>query len=202
MTEKLNPTIAIGAAALVSVLTSTTAATAQANNSRGWYKVCSEQNETKICNVQYQVVAGTGQVVTSVNLAELTGKINRRVFQITVPTGRLLPPGLELQIDNKQKTKIPYVFCAPRTCAAEVKLDDNLVKVLKAGGEMTIVSRNVQGQPNPIKVTLQGFTKAYDGPPLKQDELQSQQKQLEEQLKKKAEETRKKLQEAQEKAKN
>lgn len=191
----------IAVAATTSVFVSVADAQQQRTAPRGWYKVCSEQSGTKICNVQFQAYAGTGQVVTSVNLAELTGKVERRVFQITVPTGRLLPPGIEIQVDSKQKTSIPYVFCAPRTCAAEVKLDDNLVKVLKNGGELTITSRNVQNQPTPIKVTLQGFTAAYDGPPLKQDELRTKQQQLEEELRKKAEETRKKLQDAQDKAK-
>jgi len=190
-------TIAAGTLATMSATT----AEAQNIRSKGWYKVCSEQNETKICNVQYQAVAGTGQVVTSINLAEITGKVKRRVFQITVPTGRLIPPGIVLQVDGKKGAKIPYVFCAPRSCAAEVKLDDNLVKVLKAGGELMIISTNVQNKPNPIKITLKGFTAAYDGPPLKQDELQSKQKELQEELQKKAKETRKKLQDAQDKAK-
>ena len=76
-------------------------------------------------------------------------------------------------------------YCAseqPRICAAEVGLDDNLVKVLKAGGELTLASTNMQGKPNPLKVTLEGFTAAYDGPPIKQDALQDRQKKLEEEL--------------------
>jgi len=189
--------LGIGAMLAMSV----TAVEAQKVRSKGWYKVCSEQDGTKICNVQFQAVAGTGQVVTSVNLAEITGKVNRRVFQITVPTGRLIPPGIEIQIDKKKKTSIPYVFCAPRTCAGEVKLDDKLVAILKNGGEMTITSKNVQNRSNPIKITLEGFTSAYDGPPLKQSELQTKQKELEEELRKKAQATRKKLQEAQDAAK-
>ena len=176
-------------------------ANAQAARSNGWFKACSDQGESKICNVQYQAVAANGQVITSLNLAEITGKVERRVFQITVPTGRLIPPGIQLQVDDKKATALPYAFCAPRTCAAEVKLDDELVAILKAGGELTVTSINFQGKPNPIKVTLEGFTAAYDGPPIKQDELQSKQKELEEELRKKAEETRKKLQEAQDAAK-
>ena len=173
---------------------------AQALNSNGWYKACSDQGNNKICNVQYQVVASTGQVVTSVNLAEITGEIQRRIFQITVPTGRRIPPGIELQIDGKKANALPYSFCTPRICAAEVKLDDNLVGVLKAGGKLTATSTNFQGKKNPIEITLQGFTAAYDGPPIKREELQSRQDKLAEQLKQKAEETKKKLQEAQDAA--
>lgn len=179
--------------------------TAMAQNTtkpQGWYKACSDQGESKICNVQYQVVASTGQVITSINLAEITGKIERRVFQITVPTGRLIPPGVELKVDGKKASAMPYSFCTPRVCAAEVKLDDNLVKVLKGGGELDITSVNFQGKPNPVKVSLNGFTSAYDGEPIKRDELAKRQKELQEELAKKAEETRKKLQEAQDAAKS
>ena len=177
------------------------AANAQELRSNGWFKACSDQGENKFCNVQYQIVAPTGQIVTSVNLAESSGKVKRRVFQITVPTGRLIPPGIKLRIDDKKETAIPYAFCTPRICAAEVGLDDNLVKVLKAGGELTLASTNMQGKPNPLKVTLEGFTAAYDGPPIKQDALQDRQKKLEEELSKKAKETREKLQKAQDAAK-
>ncbi len=165
--------------------------------SSGWYKACSDQGESKICNVQFQALASTGQVITSVNLAEITGQIKRRVFQITVPTGRLIPPGIKVQIDGKKGAAIPYSFCTPRTCAAEVALDDTLVGLLKAGGEMDVVSTNFQGKENPIKITLKGFTAAYDGPPIKRDELQKSQENLQKELQEKAEETRKKLLEAQ-----
>ncbi|MBL4695192.1 MAG: invasion associated locus B family protein [Rhizobiaceae bacterium] len=204
MISKFCPSIFAASALVlgVTVLLPANDAAAQGARSKGWYKLCSEQNETKICNTQYQAHAGTGQVVTSVNLAEITGKVKRRVFQITVPTGRLIPPGIILQIDDAKKgAKIPYVYCAPRSCAAEVKLDDNLVKLLKNGSVMTITSTNVQNKPNPIKITLKGFTAAYDGAPLKQDELQSKQKQLEEELNKKAKDISKKLQAAQDAAK-
>ncbi len=175
-------------------------ADAQSLRSNGWYKACSDQGNNKICNVQYQAVASTGQVVTSVNLATITGELKRRVFQITVPTGRSIPPGIGLQVDGKKATAVPYSFCTPRICAAEVKLDDNLIKILKAGGEMIVASTNFQGKQNPIKVTLSGFTAAFDGPPIKQEELQDRQQKLAEELKKKAEETQKKLQEAQDSA--
>ncbi|MBL4892649.1 MAG: invasion associated locus B family protein [Rhizobiaceae bacterium] len=204
MTSKFNTSILMASAAVLGTLMLLPVSEANAQNaprSKGWYKVCSEQNETKICNTQYQAVAGTGQVVTSVNLAEITGKVKRRVFQITVPTGRLIPPGIIMQVDSKKGAKLPYVYCVPRNCAAEVKLDDNLVQILKNGGELTVISTNVQNKQNPIKITLSGFTAAYDGPPLKQDELQTKQKELQTELRKKADATRKKLQEAQEAAK-
>ncbi|MFZ1814322.1 MAG: invasion associated locus B family protein [Rhizobiaceae bacterium] len=167
----------------------------------GWYKVCSKQEDNDICNVQFQSVANNGQVVTAVSLAEIKGKINRKVFQITVPSGRFIPAGIKVRVDDKKEASLPYAYCFPQSCMAEVQLDDNLIALLKSGGGMTITSSNFQNKENPVQVTLEGFTAAYDGPALKQDELQAKQRELQEELRKKAEEQRKKLQEEQEKAK-
>lgn len=169
---------------------------------RGWFKVCSKQEANEICNTQFQAVASTGQVTTSVNLIEVKGEVERRIFQVTVPSGRLIPPGIKLRIDDKMETTIPYVYCFPQSCMAEVKLDDKLITTLKSGGKLEVVSLNFQNKENPIAITLEGFTAAYDGAPLKRDELQSRQRELQDELRKKAEETRKKLQEAQDKAKS
>jgi len=197
----MNKLILAGAASTVAVFGAFSSsmmesAHAQGLRSNGWFKACSDQGNNKICNVQYQAVASNGQVVTSVNLAEITGEVKRRVFQITVPTGRLIPPGIELQVDGKKATAVPYSFCTPRICAAEVKLDNNLVGVLKAGGEMMVTSTNFQGKKNPIPVTLKGFTAAYDGPPIKQEKLKERQDELAKQLEEKATEERKKLEDA------
>ena len=71
------------------------AAAQQPQLPQGWFKACTKQEEVDICNVQNIVTASNGQLVTGISLIELKGKINRRVFQVTVPTGRLLPPGLQ-----------------------------------------------------------------------------------------------------------
>ena len=65
---------------------------------------------------------------------------------------------------------------------AEVALDDNLVALLKSGKGMTVTSTNFQSKPNPVQVTLEGFTGAFDGEPLKRDELESRQRHLQDEL--------------------
>ncbi|MDJ0615122.1 MAG: invasion associated locus B family protein [Rhizobiaceae bacterium] len=182
---------------------SATAGMAQeTHKSSGWYKACSDQGNTKICNVQYQAVASTGQVITSINLAEITGETERKVFQITVPTGRMVPPGLKVKIGEKEERTIPYSFCTPRICAAELPLKDDLVADLKSGGTINIKSVNWQGKENPIELTLSGFAEAYDGEAIARDELAARQQKLEEELQQKSSDILKKLQEAQEKARS
>jgi len=194
MTHKTNIT-AFGI--ITGLILSTGSVFAQdAASSNGWYKACNDQGDSKICNVQYQAVASTGQVITSINLAEITGAIERQVFQVTVPTDRLIPPGISMKVDDKKPTPIPYSFCTPRICAAEVKLDSQLVEVLRSGKLMEVTSTNFRGQKAPINISLEGFGEAYDGDPITQEDLQARQRKLEEELRKKAEAAQSELQKA------
>ncbi|HEV7417367.1 invasion associated locus B family protein [Tianweitania sediminis] len=199
------PRAAILAAGLAAVVAGGAPASAQEANPaappKGWFKACQKQEEVEICNVQQILTANTGQLLTAVSLVEVKGKVSRRVFQVTVPTGRLLPPGIGLQIDANKAQKLDYVICFPDRCVAEAPLNDALVNSFKKGSEITLTSVNFQNQPNPIKVTLSGFTGAYDGPPLQQSDLEDRQKKLEAFVSKNNEDFAKKLKEEQEKAK-
>ncbi len=173
----------------------------QSASAPAWQKVCTKLNDTDVCNVQFTIVSGQGRLVTAVNLLESKGKTSRKIFQVAVPSGRYIPPGVSMRVDAGKENTLPFSLCLPDRCLAEVQLSDNLVKVLKGGGELTLTSTNFRAQKNPVKVTLKGFTAAYDGPPLKRDEVENRQKQLQEELKKKAQETADKLKKAQEDAK-
>lgn len=168
---------------------------------RGWFKACTKQEDVDICNVQNILVADSGQLVTGVSLIEVQGKVNRKVFQITVPSGRMIPPGIGLQIDGGATQKIGYAICLPDRCIAEAQLSDQLVNSFKKGSELQLTSVNFQNQPNPIKMTLQGFTDAYEGEALQQADIEDRQKQLQDFVSKNNQEFATKLKEAQEKAK-
>ncbi|MER9331853.1 invasion associated locus B family protein [Mesorhizobium sp. M0488] len=168
---------------------------------QGWFKACTKQEDVDICNVQNITTAGNGQLITGVSLIELKGKVNRKVFQVTVPTGRLVPPGIGLQIDTGKAQKLDYVICFPDRCVAEVPLSDQLVASFKKGQAITLTSVNFQNQPNPIKIALQGFSGAYDGPPLQQSDIEDRQKKLQDFVAKNNQDFAKKLKEEQDKAK-
>jgi len=168
---------------------------------RGWFKACSKQEDIDICNVQNIIVADSGQLITGVSLIEIKGKVNRKVFQVTVPTGRMMAPGIGMQIDGGKAQKVDYAVCFPDRCVAEVVLSDALVGNFKKGTELTLTSVNFQNQPNPIKVSLKGFTQAFDGPPMQQADIEDRQKKLQEFVNKNNEDFAKKLKEEQDKAK-
>ena len=100
---------------------------------QGWFKVCSKQEDNDICNTQNIVTADSGQLLTAVNLIEIKGKINRKIFQVSVPTGRLIAPGVGLQINGGKTQKIDYAICFPDRCISEVALSDELLAVLQEG---------------------------------------------------------------------
>jgi invasion protein IalB len=175
-------------------------ASAQGAN-QGWYKTCTKQEDNDVCIVQNIVTAPTGQLLTAVGLINVTGKVNRMIMQVTVPTARLIQPGVNLQVDGGQAQRVEYAICMPETCVAEIPLTDSMVSSFKKGGELVLTSVNYQRTPNPLKISLEGFTQAWDGDPIAQSELQERQRLLQEEMTKKAEEARKKLEEAQAAAK-
>ncbi|MEO9338924.1 invasion associated locus B family protein [Mesorhizobium sp. SB112] len=195
------PAMAAGALGVLAASFSPAAAQQQQQAPQGWFKACTKQEEVDICNVQNILVADSGQMVTGISLIELKGKVNRKVFQVTVPTGRLVPPGIGLQIDGGKAQKLDYVICFPDRCVAEVPLNDPLVASFKKGQELTLTSVNFQNQQNPVKVSLQGFTGAYDGPAMQQSDIEDRQKKLQEFVSKNNEDFAKKLKEEQDRAK-
>lgn len=144
----------------------------------GWFKTCTKQEDTDICMVQNVSRASNGQVVTAVSLIQFTGKQNRAVFQVAVPPNRAIRPGVGVQIDDSQARKVDYSLCFSDRCIAEAPLNDELVAQMKKGGELKVASVNFQNQPNPISISLSGFTAAFDGDPIKASELEARQKEL------------------------
>lgn len=201
---KATRTVAATAGAFALLATGLGAATAQDQQPKipkGWFKACTKQQDVDICNVQNIVVADTGQLVTGISLIDVKGKVTRKVLQITVPSGRLIPPGIGLQVDNGATQKLDYAICPPQRCIAEAPLSDQVVASFKKGSELTLTSVNFQNQPNPVKVSLQGFTDAFDGEPMKQSDIEDRQKALKDFVTKNNKEFSDKLKEEQEKAK-
>lgn len=183
------------------VVAAGTPAQAQQATPAGWFKACTKQADNDVCNVQNVRTAGNGQLLTAVNLIQITGKTTRAIFQVAVPTGRVIPAGVGLQIDGGQTQKIDYSICLPDRCIAEAPLTNDLVAALKRGGELTLTTLNFQQQPNPIKITLSGFTSAFDGDPLQQSELETRQEELQAEIEKRREEFQERLKAEQDKAK-
>lgn len=168
---------------------------------QGWFKTCSKQEDADVCVVQNQLLAQNGQMITAVGLITIEGKVNRKIMQVSVPSARLIPPGVVMQIDGGKGQKLDYAVCLPDRCTAEIPLTDALVASLKKGKEVVFTSINFRRAPNPIKIALEGFTGAFDGQAITQGQAEERQRALQDALQKRNEESRKSLEDAQKAAK-
>ena len=62
-----------------------------------------------------------------------------RLMRVVAPMGVLLPTGLGLKIDQVDAGRTGFVRCLLNGCVADVVLDDNLVKQLRAGQTATFI---------------------------------------------------------------
>ena len=176
------------------------AAAAAAQAAQGWFKTCNENATGGVCIVQNYARAENGQVLTAVGLIRPQGGNGQAMVQVTVPTFRLIPAGVQMQIDTSAPQKLDYAICTNEQCIAQAPLTDTLIAAMKRGGKVTFTSVNMRQQPNPVDLTLSGFTAAFDGDPISQPDLVESQRNLDESIKKMAVDRRKKIEEAQQSA--
>ncbi|PPJ46640.1 invasion associated locus B family protein [Rhizobium sp. KAs_5_22] len=193
--------LTLGAASAPMVASAQDAAAPAAAGPAKWFKTCTKQEEADVCVVQNQQLAQNGQLITAVGLISIEGKINRKLIQVTVPSARLIPPGIMMQIDGAKGVKLDYTVCLPDRCTAEMPLTDALIASLKKGNEVVFTSVNFRRAPNPIKIPLEGFTGAYDGEAMSQSQAEERQRLLQEAMQKKQEERNKAINDAQDAAK-
>src|SRR6267378_6991234 len=62
-----------------------------------------------------------------------------RLMRVVAPVGVLLPSGLGLKIDQIDVGRAGFVRCLTNGCVAEVVMDDNLLKQLRAGQTATFI---------------------------------------------------------------
>lgn len=193
--------LSIGAVSAPAVSQAQDAAAAPTAPPQGWFKTCTKQEDADVCIVQNQQLAQNGQLITAVGLISVEGKVNRKIMQVTVPSARLIPPGILMQIDGAKGQKLDYAVCLPDRCTAELALTDAMLASLKKGKEVVFTSINFRRSPNPIKIALTGLTDAYDGEAMSQSQAEDRQRLLQEVMQKKTEESRKALEDAQKAAK-
>ncbi|MTI17552.1 invasion associated locus B family protein [Rhodobacteraceae bacterium RKSG542] len=190
-----------GAVAAMAGIGFSGAALAQAAPEDAWVKVCNTDPKTKkeYCLITQELRTDTGQFLAQAVIREVTGE-SRKLLHIAVPPGMLIQPGLRVQVDAAQQKEAKYTICFPNACIAELVIDDEFIGSLKKGGKLVITTLNQQGKARPFDMTLTGFTRVYDGAPIKPEELQAKQEQLQSELQKRADEARQRLIEQQRKA--
>ena len=191
MSIALGATIAISGA---SAQEKTEEETAKKAVDNPWYKICEVNKETKkeICVLNIQVFNPEQQPIAQVRIIEQKGAA-RKLLSIVMPPGLLIQPGMRIQIDKSNIGTAKFQVCTPQACVAEASLGSKFIGSLKRGNEMNIVGIDQARKQAGFKVTLTGFTAAYDGDPIDPKELQQKTETLQQKLQRKADEARQRL---------
>jgi invasion protein IalB len=85
-----------------------------------------------------------------------------RLMRVKAPLGVLLPARLGLKIDQTDVGRAEFIRCLPNGCFAEVLMDDELLKKLRAGTTATFFIFQTPEEGIGFPVSLKGFGPAYD----------------------------------------
>ena len=118
------------------------------------------QNEQ--CALMQSVMAEDRPNVGLTVIVLKTADQKSRLMRVVAPMGVLLPSGLGLKIDQVDIGRAGFVRCLPNGCVAEVVMDDNLLKQLRAGQTATFVIFQTPEEGIGFPISLKGFGEGYD----------------------------------------
>ena len=79
---------------------------------------------------------------------------------LSIPSGVLIQPGVEVKIGDKETRKLPYSLCQPDHCEAVLALDDVMIKGLSAASTAEVTVYAVNAAAVKFTVNMKGFTQA------------------------------------------
>ncbi len=88
-----------------------------------------------------------------------------KILRVLAPLGVLLPSGLGLRVDEADIGRAAFVRCVSNGCIAEVILDEELIKKLKAGNLATFIIFQTPEEGIGIPISLKGFSAGFDALP-------------------------------------
>ena len=89
-----------------------------------------------------------------------------RILRILAPLGVLLKDGMELYVDNNNIGRAYFTSCFSEGCYVEVEIDEELMRILRAGKNAVFALRESSDQDRVgIPVELNGFGPGYDALP-------------------------------------
>lgn len=191
----LGVALAVGAAGFTTTAAAQGAAQGQQPApENAWLKICNTdpQANKELCLITQELRTDAGQFLASVAIRETPGEA-RKALLVSVPVGMVLRPGVQMQIDGGDATKVDYSICFPNACYAELAIDAGFITRLKGGGKLQLTTYNQQGKAVRFELTLIGFTSAYDGAGLNPEQIAAKQRELQSQLEERAEEARARL---------
>jgi invasion protein IalB len=155
-----------------------------------WTKLCERSAETKsrlMCRTGRDGRLDNGVPLVAAVLIEVEGE-PKKVLQVTLPAGVMLPRGTRVMIDNDEQFAqvAPFTVCTNSGCIAQLESDVNGVGRLKKGQMLHMQAFSMQENVMTLSIPLGEFAQAYDGPPADPKQIEEQNKKLIEELQKRA----------------
>ena len=117
------------------------------------------------CQMLQQLKDDQGTNVAEVNIFKLkNGGRATAGANVLVPLETLLSAQLMMSIDGGKAKRYPYSFCSPIGCYARIGFTDADIAAFKKGANatLTLVPAPAPDQKVILKMSLTGFTAAYD----------------------------------------
>lgn len=154
-----------------------------------WTKLCERSAATKsrlICRTGRDGRLDNGVPLIAAVLIEVEGE-PKKVLQVTLPVGVMLPRGTRVVIDDDEYAAVvaPFMVCTNAGCIAQLESDANAVARMKKGKSLHLQAFSMQQSVMTLTVPLAEFAQAYDGPPADQKQVDEQNQKLIEELQKK-----------------
>jgi invasion protein IalB len=158
-------------------------AAADAPPSSAWTKTCgtTTDGKTTICNTSQELwLNQDGTVRASIGIQPKADKGKYGIGGF-VPLGFVIPPGVVLAVDGQAKATAQFMQCNPPLqdlppgCFISAEVGEDFLTALRKGNELALVVTNGQNQQLPIKLSLTGFAKSFDGEGIDPVALRAQQ---------------------------
>lgn len=162
-----------------------------------WTKICrktADANAKTVCQIGREGRLESGVHVVSAVVIEMEGEA-KKVLQLTLPQGILLPRGTRVVVDRDEQQAIigNFLVCANGGCVAQLEASADTVARLKKGQQLFIQAYDMTQKVMTLSLPLGDFAKAYDGPATDTKVFEEQQKKLQEELQSRAKKAREEL---------
>jgi invasion protein IalB len=94
--------------------------------------------------------------------AKINGVKVEAVADIITPLGVLLEFGVRLKIDDQEERAAPFRICQQHGCLVREPLSDEVLVAMKKGNAAVVTVAADGAGPVDIKISLAGFTKAFN----------------------------------------
>lgn len=135
------------------------------SNHGAWAVICDQPAgaATEQCALMQNVIADDRPEVGLSVVILKTADRKARILRILAPLGVLLKDGMELFVDGNNIGRAYFTRCFSEGCYVEVEIDDELMKILRAGKAAVFALRESADQDRVgIPIELAGFGEGYD----------------------------------------